>query len=85
MEAWLLEVHFRALPVTFCTFCTLKVIGELTDVTLEWVPSSGTHESAVNGEQGDDPEKEVLNVVICTGANAHGMVCDVIPISLIGL
>ena len=47
--------------------------------------AGGTRELVVNGEQGDDLKEEVPNVVICTGANACGKVCDFSSLSLIGL
>ena len=37
--------------------------------------AGGTHQLDVDGEQGGGPE-EVPNVVICTGANACGKVCN---------
>lgn len=39
--------------------------------------AGGTHEVGVSGEQDDGSGGEAPNVVICTGANACGKVCDV--------
>jgi len=38
--------------------------------------AGGTQQLGANGEPDGGPEEEVPNVVICTGANACGKVCD---------
>ena len=41
----------------------------------------GTNKLGVNDEHSDGLEEEAPNVVICTGANACGKVCDVFSFS----